>query len=205
MVGVIPVSLQPEPADFDRKVRQPGLAWLAAQGIPSTGPAPQKPQLRAFWSASNKALWDAYKGTCAYLAIYFDWDTGASSTDHFIPKSVDVGQAYEWANYRLSCLGANRNKNKFGDVFDPIGMPPDAFELNLLSGEIKPDRTLAARHGPAAVELAEKTISRLKLDSPDLNSMRSRHFRQYLRKKDADTLRDLSPFVYHEALRQGLL
>ena len=96
---MIPVALQAEPANFDPDVRQRGLAWLAANGIAVLGPAPKKPKLPAYWSATNKALWDAYGGTCAYLAIYFDWVTGAGSTDHFVAKSRDVGQAYEWSNY----------------------------------------------------------------------------------------------------------
>ena len=33
MVVMIPVQLQPEPADFDAKVRQPGHDWLATRGI----------------------------------------------------------------------------------------------------------------------------------------------------------------------------
>lgn len=202
---MIPVTPHPEPADFDIEVRQKGLAWLTANGIATTDPAPTTPALPAFWSASNKALWDAYQGTCAYLAIYFEWVTGASSTDHFVAKSRDAGQAYEWTNYRLSCLGPNRNKNKFDDLFDPIGLLANTFELNLASGEIKPEQTLEARQGKAALALAHSTIRRLKLDSPEHNQMRLRHFTQYLRHKDPATLRELSPFVYGEADRQGLL
>lgn len=205
MAGVIPVAMQPEPANFDVDVRQPGLIWLAANGIAVPGPAPKTPKLPAYWSVTNKALWDVYQGTCAYLAIYFEWVTGASSTDHFVAKSRDVGQAYEWSNYRLSCLGPNRNKNKFDDVLDPVGLAAGTFELNLASGEVKPERTLAARHGKAAVALARKTIRRLKLDSPEHKQMRARHYSQYLRHKDSATLRELSPFVWQEAQRQGLL
>ncbi len=127
---MIPVALQAEPANFDPDVRQRGLAWLAANGIAVPGPAPKKPKLPAYWSATNKALWDAYGGTCAYLE---------------------------------------------------------------------------KRHGKPAVALARKTIHRLKLDSPEHNQMRQRHYNQYLRHKDAQTLKELSPFVWHEAQRQGLL
>lgn len=193
--------MQPEPADFDATVRKAGQTWLAGQGIAFNGPLPKKTDLPPYWSKSNKALWDAYSGTCAYLAIYFEWVSGASSTDHFVAKSRDAGQAYEWSNYRLSCLGPNRNKNKFDDVLDPIGLAPDTFELNLVSGEIR-----AAHHLSApALALAKKTIKRLKLDSPDHNTMRQRHYNQYLRHKHVQTLRELSPFVWYEANRQGLL
>ncbi|OHX35190.1 hypothetical protein BJL95_01195 [Methylomonas sp. LWB] len=195
------VTLQAEPADFDAKVRQPGLDWLATQGIATNGPLPKKVKIPAYWSHSNKSLWEAYDGVCAYLAIYFEWVTGASSTDHFVAKSRDAGQAYEWSNYRLSCLGPNRNKNKYDDVLDPIGLAADTFVLNLVSGEISANRNLDK---PAAA-LARKTIKRLKLDSPEHNRMRQRHYNQYLRHKDAQTLKELSPFVWYEAQRQGLL
>lgn len=202
---MIPVTLQSEPPEFDAQVRQPGLAWLASRGIGLSGPPPKGLHLPTYWSATNRALWQVYAGTCAYLAIYFEWVSGASSTDHFVAKSRNVGLAYEWSNYRLSCLGANRNKGKFDDVLDPIGLAAETFELNLVSGAIHPHRELAARQGPKAVALARKTIARLQLDSPECLAMRQRHFSQYLRHKDPDTLRELSPFVWFEAQRQGLL
>lgn len=104
---MIPVVLQPEPADFDEKVRQPGLRWLTANGINPDNPPPRATALPNYWNRSNRQLWEAYSGMCAYLAIFFEWVTGASSTDHFIAKSRHAGNAYEWNNFRLSCLGAN--------------------------------------------------------------------------------------------------
>lgn len=198
---MIPVTLQAEPGDFNAKVRQPGMAWLAGQCIPVAGPLPKGTQLPPYWSESNKALWDAYGGTCAYLAIFFEWVSGAGSTDHFVAKSRDAGQAYEWDNYRLSCLGPNRNKNKFDDVLDPVGLVPDTFVLNLASGKISPNPALQSPERALAI----KTIKRLKLDSPEHCAMRQRHYNQYLRHKDAPTLRELSPFVWYEADRQGAL
>ena len=198
---MIPVRLQPEPADFDAKVRQPGLKWLASKGIASHGPLPKGTKLEPYWSHSNKSLWDAYGGVCAYLAIYFERVTGAGSTDHFVAKSRDAGQAYEWRNYRLSCLGANRNKNQYDDVLDPIGLMPGTFELNLVSGGISVRKGLALE----AALLAEKTIRRLKLDSPEHTQMRQRHYGRYLKGRDSQTLQELSPFVWYEAHRQGLL
>jgi hypothetical protein len=198
---MIPVSLQPAPVDFDVKVRQKGLAWLANKGIALNHAPPKASALPNYWSHSNRQLWDAYSGVCAYLAIYFEWATGASSTDHFVAKSRHAGDAYEWDNYRLSCLGANRNKNKFDDVLDPIGLSPDTFVLNLASGAVSPNPAL-----PAAQKLlARKTSKRLKLDSPDNNAMRAKHFVRYLRNKDEETFKELSPFVWYEARRQGLL
>lgn len=198
---MIPIRLQPEPVDFAVKVRQKGLNWLANKGIALNAAPPKASALPNYWSHSNRQLWDAYSGVCAYLAIYFEWATGASSTDHFVAKSKHAGDAYEWNNYRLSCLGANRNKNKFDDVLDPIGLSPETFALNLASGEVNPNTVLTA----AQKILARKTIKRLKLDSPDNNAMRAKHFVRYLRNKDEETLKELSPFVWYEANRQGLL
>ena len=198
---MIPITLQPEPADFDQKVRRPGLKWLADHGI-ALNTAPEKSSdLKNFWTKSNKQLWEAYSGICAYLAIYFEWVTGASSTDHWVAKSAHAGDAYEWSNYRLSSLAPNRNKGTFHDILDPIGLAPDTFVLDLAIGTIKPNPSLIA----AQKHDAEVTINRLKLDSEEHNKMRARHYSRYLRCKDEQTLKELSPFVWYEAQRQGLL
>jgi uncharacterized protein (TIGR02646 family) len=198
---MIPVALQPEPTDFDERVRRPGRDWLASHDISLDSPPPRARDLPNYWTRSNKQLWEAYSGVCAYLSIYFEWVTGASSTDHFVAKSRRAGDAYEWDNYRLSCLGPNRNKGRFDDILDPIGLAADTFVLNLASGEIRPNPSLDG----ARKRAARKTIRRLKLDSPDHNIMRQKHYNQYLRHKDEETLKELSPFVWHEARRQALL
>lgn len=198
---MIPVTLQPEPANFDAQVRQPGHSWLSSKSIAVNSAPPKASDLPNYWKRSNKQLWESYSGVCAYLAIYFEWPTGAASTDHFVAKSKHAGDAYEWRNYRLSCLGPNRNKNKFDDVLDPIGLQSDTFVLNLANGKIRPNPLLTADQKKAA----RKTIIRLKLNSPDHNEMRAKWFFRYLRGKDEKILRELSPFVWYEAQRQGLL
>jgi uncharacterized protein (TIGR02646 family) len=198
---MIPVALQSKPDDFDQRVRQPGRTWLAAHNIALDAAPPRASSLPNYWTHSNKQLWEAYSGVCAYLAIYFEWVTGAASTDHFVAKSKHAGDAYEWDNYRLSCLGPNRNKGKFDDVLDPIGLQPDTFVLNLSNGKIRPNPSLGADRK----RIALKTIKRLKLDSPDHNAMRAKFFSRYLRCKDEQSLKELCPFVWHEAQRQGLL
>ena len=199
---MIPVTLQPEPADFGVQVRQRGHAWLESQGIALDAAPPRASDLPNYWSWSNKRLWEAYSGVCAYLAIFFEWSTGAGSTDHFIAKSLKAGDAYEWSNYRLSCLGPNRKKNRFDDVLDPIGLAPRTFVINFASGRVAPNPALSAEQKNAA----RKTIRRLKLDSPDNNNMRARHYSDYL-VGDCSlefVLRN-SPFVHAEILRQGLV
>lgn len=198
---MIPVILQPEPAGFDAEVRQGGHAWLRAKGIALNAAPPKASKLPNYWSRSNKQLWEAYSGVCAYLAIFFEWGTGAASTDHFIAKSQNAGDAYEWSNYRLSCLGPNRNKNKFDDVLDPIGLTQNTFVINFASGKIAPNPALS----PAQKAAARKTIRRLKLDSPDNNKMRAQHYKEYLEGDcSLNFLQRKSPFVHAEIVRQGL-
>ncbi len=193
---MIPVAPKRAPRDFARKVRQPGLADLAARGISLNSPAPKGFKFKACWSESQEQLWQAYAGTCAYLAIYFDYPTGASSTDHFVPKSQHPDLAYEWSNFRLSCLGPNRRKGTQA-ILDPFTLPSETFHLVLSSGEIKP----ASPSNQAAID----TIRILDLDSPGHRQMRQKHWQQYTRHKDPATLLELSPFVHFEAKRQGLL
>lgn len=198
---MIPVQLKTEPKDFDKRVRQPGLQWLANNNIDLNGAPPKASELPTYWQRMTEQLWESYSGICAYLAIYFEFATGAASTDHFIAKSTAAGQAYEWSNYRLSCLGPNRNKNRFDDILDPFEITDNTFELNLLNGQIKPGSSLQDEDQVAA----QKTIDRLKLDNDQCRRMRQKAFSRYLRKKDEETLRELSPFVWYEAHRQGLL
>ncbi|HBF35264.1 TPA: hypothetical protein DDW35_11955 [Candidatus Sumerlaeota bacterium] len=200
---MIPVLPQPAPSDFDTKVRLPGLKWLKGKSIPLNAPAPKGIVFKAYWSKTQKELWDAYKGTCAYLCIYFEWPLGASSTDHFVAKSQDAGQTYEWGNYRLSCLGMNRNKGKFDDILDPFTIQPNTFVLNFASGKVSPNPDPAFQ---SMYQQAQKTIDRLILNDPETQKMRVKHFDYYLTKQvTAEFLRNHSPFVWYEAQRQNLL
>ena len=198
---MIPVSLENEPPDFDVTVRQPGLKWLTEKGLDPNSPPPSSVELRPYWRHSLKHLWNAYSGICAYLAIFFEWSTGAGTTDHFVPKSKDAGKAYEWNNFRLSCLGPNQKKWKFNDILDPFELQEKTFFINFSCGRIYPNPRLS----PIKRVLAEQTINRLKLDSPENNEMRARHYRDYETGDcSPDYLKRHSPFVYLEILRQGL-
>lgn len=199
---MIPVKAASEPAGFDKRVRQPGMVWLKSNGIAARSPPPDPSKLPPYWQKMSIELWKAYAGVCAYLAIYFEWPTGASSTDHFVAKSQNAGAAYEWLNYRLACLGANRNKNRFDDILDPFEIEPDTFVLNLSTGEIRPNKKKTGD----VPRRAKATIDRLHLDDPETDAMRAAHYGDYLKGDvSRNYLRRHSPFVWHEARRQGLL
>jgi hypothetical protein len=198
---LIPVEPAPEPADFDERVRQPGLRWLVAQGLPERGPLPRGRELKPYWRAALGELNRAYQGYCAYLAHHFERITGLT-VDHFVPKSRRVELAYEWTNYRLACGVINGRKQNFEDVLDPFEIEEQTFELDLLFGAIRP----SARLRGAQRASAEATIARLRLDDGECREMRRKLFERYVRNQiDEDILRQTNPFVWLEARRQDLL
>ncbi len=199
---MIPVHPQPEPNAFNDEVRIPGLKWLRENGIALDGPPPESASLPALWRNMMKELWVSYGKVCAYLCIYICWPTGAVTTDHFVAKSRNAGLAYEWLNYRLCCLGANRRKNRFDDILDPFEIEPDTFFLHCASGEIFTNPALPV----GSKEKAEETIRRLNLNDPMTQDMRAEHFGKCMKGRwSEEELKEQSPFVWYEARRQGWL
>ncbi|MBF0399387.1 MAG: hypothetical protein HQL90_01315 [Magnetococcales bacterium] len=200
---MIPVSPQPEPAQFNSDVRQKGLAHLAKKGLALDQPLPSGTKIQSYWRNCLDDLYTSYQSTCAYLAVYFERGTGAASVDHFVAKSRLAGLTYEWSNYRLACLGMNRCKNNFDDVLDPFTLQGGWFHLDLLvDGRIFPNPALS----PADQGQVTNTIHRLGLNDPVHKKMRMRHFQEYIQHHfTADYFKKISPFVWLEADRQGLL
>jgi len=200
---MIPVKQQPEPDDFDRNVRQPGQRWLEGLGV---GPGDTLSKGKKFagheyWSKSQKDLWEKYQGVCAYLCIYFELSLGANSTDHFIPKSQDAWLAYEWSNYRLSCLRLNRDKGT-KTILDPFKIKKGTFYLEFTTFEIFPNPALTSSEKTQVLN----TIAILKLNSPIHKSMRQKRYLAYKKNDVSKThLKHESPLIYEEAKRQGLL
>ncbi|MBI3147694.1 MAG: hypothetical protein HYZ17_04200 [Betaproteobacteria bacterium] len=200
MISVVP---QPEPADFDAKVRQPGNAWLAGRGIAMYAPLPKGTDPHPYWRECLDELHRSHGGICAYLAVYIERATGAASVDHFVAKSALAGNTYEWSNYRLACLAMNARKRAFDDVLDPFALPPDVFHLELVTGRIYVNPGLTKNQ--LGID-AQATIDRLKLDSGVNREMRARHFDEYLMQDcSAGLLARYSPFVWAELQRQGAI
>ena len=125
---MIPVKPQPEPTNFDKKVRQTGQNWLRKKGFPLDQPLPEKADPKPLWRECLDELHLEYGGVCAYLAIYIERATGAASADHFVAKSSSEAYlVYEWSNYRLACLAMNARKRAFDDVLDPFYLPENVF------------------------------------------------------------------------------
>jgi len=199
---MIPVALRPEPAAFDASVRRKGLDFLREKGFDLDGPLPPSAELAPHWRACLTDLHDAYAGICAYLCIYVERVTGGASVDHFVAKSNRCGLAYEWSNYRLACSTMNSRKREYADVLDPIGLAPNLIRLQLSTGRVYPAPGLPAQ----PMRIVEETIERLGLDDPQCRELRVRWYQYYLENQiSVDFLKSKSPFVWHEAHRQGLL
>lgn len=203
---MIRVTKQPEPSCFQTEVAQKGEKWLAEQkwfdasrrGQCQT--VPEKTKFPTHWTAVGHELYDAYHGICAYLGIFFEYSTGASSVDHFLPKTKYPGLAYRWENYRLSCLGENRRKGQKTDILDPFEVDNDWFDVNLATGQILPNQALSQ----ALQAKINETIEELGLDDIDCRDMRKKRIARFFKKDiTEDYFREQSPFLWQVLRNQG--
>lgn len=209
---MIRVEQAPEPADFDKKVRQPGQRAIAEMtgtlGLPKrTGrpraviassadeiPADKFPPL---WTEALSDLLEGYGRVCAYMSFYIERVTGAASVDHMLPKSVDWRDIYEWRNYRLACSLMNSRKNDYRDVLDPFEIEDGWFRLELVAYQVIPAPDL-----PAEIhEKVQATIERLKLNHYECLKLREEYVEEFYRGDiSEDRLRRRAPFLAREIL-----
>src|SRR6266536_204995 len=110
---VIPLTPQPEPAEFATKVRMPGQAFLRRIPYPTS----EQFKKKSFWKEILPQLKTAYSNICAYSSC---WLPNNCSVDHLQPKATQPHLAYEWTNYRLAHDRINNNKGNSTDVLDPF-------------------------------------------------------------------------------------
>ncbi|MEP0800111.1 hypothetical protein [Funiculus sociatus] len=194
---MIPVRQQPEPTDFESRVRAKGVAFLQKAS------RPQAWENREYWRDSLKDLYRAYDEVCAYSAQWIPRIEGSPTVDHFIPKSVRPELAYEWSNFRLSCLKMNARKRDFQDVLDPFQIQPDWFILDFPSLIIKANPELEE----SIKSQVKSTIKRLKLnDDDDCVKHRQDWLMCYCKKQfPFDFLKKTAPFIAYELERQKLI
>jgi hypothetical protein len=214
---MIHVTPAPEPASFDRKVRRPGLSAIAELvGEPLTvrrsGPRRKKIAERredipaacfpTYWTEALQDLLAAYHRVCAYVCVYIERVTGASSVDHMIPKSSSWDKVYEWSNYRLVCSLMNSRKLEAQDALDPFEVQHGWFELDLTGFQVRPADDL----NQATRQRVLDTIHRLKLNDADCRGLREEYATNYWERHiDLDYLSKRAPFVAMELRRQGKL
>jgi hypothetical protein len=149
---VIPVSLAPEPADFDGKVRRPGLSAIdelvgRTPRLSRRGPRRKKvadaedeipaDKFPPFWRNALDDMLVLYERRCAYLAMYIEHATGSPTVDHALPKSYAWDKVYEWSNYRLCAAIVNSKKGELLSFVDPFNVKAGWFELNLSNFQVK--------------------------------------------------------------------
>ena len=105
----------PEPADFDKRARVPGTAWLSAN--------PTKKRAQGFLDPlqGNAGRW--LSDLCAYSAMH----DAVGTVDHFVSVNEDRSKAYEWENYRYCAAWINSSKRNVpaGDLLDPHEIETD--------------------------------------------------------------------------------
>ncbi|RLT45169.1 MAG: hypothetical protein DWI57_01400 [Chloroflexi bacterium] len=191
---MIPVTRKPEPDNFDRKVRQPGLRFLAEN------PQPIRWQNREYWQQALSDMRHAYDSICAYCATWIPHSTGSHSIDHFVPKSQAPWMAYEWDNYRYVSARFNNRKGT-QTIVDPFELSSDWFLLDFTSFLIHPNPELSS----AEKESIWQTIAILRLnDDEDLVVERQTYFTDYQENQTSfEHLQRRAPFIASELIRQG--
>lgn len=194
---MIPVQQQPEPKDFESKVRAKGRKFLRQVSRPKTW------ENREYWRESLKDLYEAYNKVCAYSAQWIPRTEGSPTVDHFIPKSVKPELAYEWSNFRLSCLKMNARKRDFQDILDPFQIEPGWFILDFPSLLIKVNPDLEE---PMKSQV-RSTIKRLRLnDDDDCVKHRQDWLIQYCKGNITfKFLKETAPFIAYELERQNIV
>lgn len=201
---MIPVTRQPEPADFNNRVRRPGQRFLRR------APAPTTREIRAnnLWRLCHDDLHYLYGGICAYSAQWTPRQRRPisiehSSVDHYVPISTDRNLAYEWNNYRLARARVNSNKADSPNVLDPFLVQPDWFVINFRSFLIRANDGLPA----ALAKQIEDTIVQLDLNHNDFVQERINILQAYAEDPPLGVpftfLQQRYPFIAHELNRQG--
>ena len=200
---MIRVLRQPEPADFDEVVRQPGLAHLRLHGIDPEAVVPKKHPWKECWRNCADPLYNSYSGICAYFGVRIHKKSGGPEPDHFQPKSkVAAKNAYEWNNYRFACHALNNIKGEKEGLIDPFEVGEDWFLFNFIDGGVYPNPQL-----PQEQQIrVQDTIERLHLSDAASNAERLDAFENY---RSSHISRELFardyPFLFQELSRQGLV
>lgn len=143
---MIPVQLGPEPPEFDRKVRQPGLDALKQAGVSASAIVSRAVLMRAggsgkpdYWRRARADLKAVFNGCCAYScflledALSPDGIDLSACVDHFQPISQSAaGLAYEWSNLRWawSTIDSQYKRDRLVPL-DPCTMHACPFELDV--------------------------------------------------------------------------
>lgn len=200
MINVLP---QPEPANFNDRVRKPGNKFLNKRLNPTVAPTNKEYKSRSYWTRALPDLHEAYNHICAYSCEKIPLIVGNKQVDHYIPKSQSPYQlAYEWSNYRLAAGQLNTWKST-DSVLDPFIVQDGWFIMQFPSLQVIP---ASAKDLPNNVtqKQIQDTIDVLHLNDPMFERVRKGHLDLYCTNNDFSYLLSTSPFIAKELARQGL-
>lgn len=209
------------PPNFDRAVRQKGLDAIAelVGEIPSQKRRGPKRKAAAqyatreaippgrfpdYWTAVIPDLRERYLDRCAYLALHL-FGPGGASVDHFVPKSSDWHQVYEWSNYRLCHPFVNGHRGTAALHFDPFTLEPELFAMEFVEYQV------VARPGVDAVtaKKLDDDVHHLGLNEGPCRKARRAYVEDYRlgppKGIALEYLEGKAPFIASELRRQGLL
>jgi hypothetical protein len=180
---MIHVDQQKEPADFDRKCRKRGAAW-----IQSHQPPIPRPDGKSYWGHFHEDVEAEFHSRCGYYAMYIH----DGEIDHFIPWDQSPQLGFEWNNFRF--IDSRLNKKKLArTLLDPFIVQNDWFEIEIPSLELKITSVLT---DPSLRQSAENTVEWLKLrNGRRVLQMRARAYEDYRRYRDMDKLEMMAPLV----------
>lgn len=195
---MMPVSLQPEPADFAERVTMPGRKFLLE--VPN--PTVEQWKGKEYWQQALPGMRKAYQEICTYCAHWIPHSTGNHSIDHFIPKSQNPALAYNWNNFRDIAARFNSRKGT-RIILDPFQLLPEWFVVDFASFFIRAHPDLL----PEQKAAVNQTIRVLHLNADDDLVFERQSWIASYQQGDISFahLQRHAPFLAYELQRQGLL
>ena len=189
-----PVAPQPEPVEFDDRVRKPGNAHVLKQKASG-----RRLRFEPFWSELYDRFHEAYAGRCAYTCFY---QPERATIDHFRPKQQFPELAYEWSNYRLCSPRTNQFKGSQGDILDPFLITSGLFVLNISGCLVRPADGLETD----LRDSVRRTITALRLNDDDYLVQRRVELIVAFAEGhvNKEYVRMMNPFIFDEITRQRL-
>lgn len=213
---MIPITLGPEPAEFDDQVRQPGLQFLRDHGIAPTQIVEgstfrqsingSKPD---YWRRVRSQLKAAFQSCCAYSCFCLEDSLTpngsdlSASVDHFQPVSRSpAALAYEWSNLRWAwqVIDGDFKRDRLVPL-DPCHLQECPFCLDVGDfGIILPRESLSLAEHSVALE----TIQVLGLNRPVCVNQRRRWANDFMEnagRYSDDQMHRWQPFLWQELKR----